>query len=198
MPVNLESQNLMISDFSVLHEIFHPSSTTASIDPKLVLSTGRAPAYLAPDRKGSSLSPAPVPLSVHELEAKPDPGDLDPASHNETQVTALTSVSVSVAAVTPISPDPAITEGKSSPVDIVHLAAEEIRKPLLKFRDESKVAQTSDGVDKSAAAATPQLPSYPGSSVNLSQCPINNLIIVRHLLAVKASSLTILLLCKQH
>ena len=143
MPVNLESQNLMISDFSVLHEIFHPSSTTASIDPKLVLSTGRAPAYLAPDRKGSSLSPAPVPLSVHELEAKPEPGDLDPASHNETQVTALTSVSVSVAAVTPISPDPAITEGKSSPVDIVHLAAEEIRKPLLKFRDtESKVAQT--------------------------------------------------------
>ena len=167
MPVNLESQNLMISDFSVLHEIFHPSSTTASIDPKLVLSTGRAPAYLAPERKGAPLSPAPVPLSVHELEAKPDPGDLDPASHNVTQVTALTSVSVSVAAVTPISPDPVITEGKSSPVDIVHLAAEEIRKPLLKFRDESKVAQTSDGVDKSAAAA-PQLPSYPGSGVNLS------------------------------
>ena len=198
MPVNLESQNLMISDFSVLHEIFHPSSTTASIDPKLVLSTGRAPAYLTPERKGAPLSPAPVTLSVHELEAKPDPGDLDPASHNVTQVTALTSVSVSVAAVTPISPDPVITEGKSSPVDIVHLAAEEIRKPLLKFRDESKVAQTSDGVDKSAAAAAPQLPSYPGSSVNLSQCPINNLIIVRHLLAVKASSLTILLLCKQH
>ena len=144
MPVNLESQNLMISDFSVLHEIFHPTSTSASIDPKLVLSTGRAPAYLAPERKGAPLSPAPapVPLSVHELEAKPDPGDLDPASHSET-VTSLTSVSVSVSAVSPISPDTAITEGKSSPVDIVHLAAEEIRKPLLKFREtESKVAQT--------------------------------------------------------
>ena len=141
MPVNLESQNLMISDFSVLHEIFHPTSTAASVDPRLVLSTGRAPAYLAPDRKGAPLSPAPgpVPLSVHELEAKPDPGDLDPAAHNE-NVTQLTSVSVSVSAVSPISPDPAITEGKSSPVDIVHLAAEEIRKPLLKFRDESKVA----------------------------------------------------------
>lgn len=142
MPVNLESQNLMISDFSVLHEIFHPAST-ASIDPKLVLSTGRAPAYLSPDRKGSSLSPAPVPLSVHELEArveaKPDPGDLDPASQHA--VTSLTSVSVSVSAVSPSSPGPAVAEGKASPVDIVHLAAEEIRKPLLKFRDESKVAE---------------------------------------------------------
>ena len=47
----------------------------------------------------------------------------------------------SEAGATPSSPGPAVAEGKASPVDIVHLAAEEIRKPLLKFRDESKVAE---------------------------------------------------------
>ena len=127
--VNLEQSpnNLMqFSDFSVLHEIFHPATTT-SIDPKLVLShaSSKAPSFLgqgSPGRKDGS--PAPVPLSVHELEqarveAKPEIATLE-------NVTA--------------SPH---HEGKSSPIDIVHLAAEEIRKPLLKLKDESKVAQTT-------------------------------------------------------
>ena len=125
--VNLEQSpnNLMqLSDFSVLHEIFHPATTT-SIDPKLVLShaTSKTPSYLAgsPGRKEGS--PAPVPLSVQELEqarleAKPE-------------IATLENVSA--------SPH---HEGKSSPIDIVHLAAEEIRKPLLKLKDESKVALT--------------------------------------------------------
>ena len=132
--VNLESQNLMqLSDFSasVLHEIFHPATTT-SIDPKLVLSTRTAylpPASISPDIKdhGSSSSPAPVPLSVHELERVDSKPEL---SH-------LVNVAVPVSSSSP--PPSANVGGKSSPVDIVHLAAEEIRKPLLKFKDESKV-----------------------------------------------------------
>ena len=135
--VNLESQNLMqLSDFSasVLHEIFHPATTT-SIDPKLVLTTRTAylpPASISPDIKehGSSSSPAPVPLSVHELERVDSKPEL---SH-------LENVAVPVSSSSP--PPSANVGGKSSPVDIVHLAAEEIRKPLLKFKDESKVQNT--------------------------------------------------------
>ena len=47
------------------------------------------------------------------------------------------NVAVPVSSSSP--PPSANVGGKSSPVDIVHLAAEEIRKPLLKFKDESKV-----------------------------------------------------------
>ena len=133
--VNLESQNLMqLSDFSVLHEIFHPASSTlsstASIDPKLVLATkSSVSSFPSPDRKDVTSSPAPVPLSVHELESrvetKPEIAQLEtvtPTSHGHE---------------TPAG-------GKSSPIDIVHLAAEEIRKPILKLRDESKVKPSSD------------------------------------------------------
>ena len=118
--VNLESQNLMqLSDFSVLHEIFHPATTT-SIDPKLVLTTRTSyiqPTPVSPVSKDAG-SPAPIPLSIQELESKPE------LSHLEN--------------VAP-SPSAAPADGKSSPIDIVHLAAEEIRKPLLKFKDEAKV-----------------------------------------------------------
>ena len=127
--VNLDqsSSNLMqLSDFSVLHEIFHPATTT-SIDPKLVLAgQSKAPSYLlqgSPGRKDGS--PAPVPLSVHELE--------------QARVEAKPEIATLENAVTG-SPH---HEGKQSPIDIVHLAAEEIRKPLLKLKDESKVAQTA-------------------------------------------------------
>ena len=115
--VNLESQNLMqLSDFSVLNDIFHPS-TAPSVDPRLVL-TSRSPSWvppsqLSPSKKDSS-SPAPVPLSVQELERVDTKGP-------------------------PSSP---LRDEKSPPVDIVHLAAEEIRKPLLKLKDEPKVFQT--------------------------------------------------------
>ena len=70
--VNLESQNLMqLSDFSVLNDIFHPSAAS-SVDPRLVLSSRSyvPPSQLSPNKKDptSSSSPAPVPLSVQELE----------------------------------------------------------------------------------------------------------------------------------
>ena len=114
--VNLESQNLMqLSDFSVLNDIFHPS-TAPSVDPRLVL-TSRSPSWvppsqLSPSKKDpSSSSPAPVPLSVQELERVDTKG----------------------------APSSPLRDEKSPPVDIVHLAAEEIRKPLLKLKDEPKV-----------------------------------------------------------
>ena len=112
--VNLESQNLMqLSDFSVLNDIFHPS-TASSVDPRLVLSSRSyvGPSQLSPQKKDlpvSSSSPAPVPLSVQELERVETSSSSSPPRE------------------------------KSPPVDIVHLAAEEIRKPLLKFKDEPKV-----------------------------------------------------------
>jgi len=128
---------MQLSDFSasVLHEIFHPATTT-SIDPKLVLSTRTAylpPASISPEIKdhGSSSSPAPVPLSVHELERVDSKPEL---SH-------LVNVAVPVSSSSP--PPSANVGGKSSPVDIVHLAAEEIRKPLLKFKDESKAGRVA-------------------------------------------------------
>ena len=112
--VNLESQNLMqLSDFSVLNDIFHPSAAS-SVDPRLVLSSRSyvPPSQLSPNKKdhsASSSSPAPVPLSVQELERVETSSSSSPP------------------------------RDKSPPVDIVHLAAEEIRKPLLKFKDEPKV-----------------------------------------------------------
>ena len=156
--VNLESQNLMqLSDFSVLHEIFHPAGPGGgagggagggSVDPKLVLSTGPVPhllSALSPDSAAADrkLSPRPapapvspgsvVPLSVHELETKEFQAQVK-AQRSEAGVE--TSVSVTVQPAPAHSPPGG---GKASPVDIVHLAAEEIRKPLLKFKDESKV-----------------------------------------------------------
>ena len=111
--VNLESQNLMqLSDFSVLNDIFHPSAAS-SVDPRLVLSSRSyvPPSQLSPTKKdpASAPSPAPVPLSVQELERVETSSSSSPPRE------------------------------KSPPVDIVHLAAEEIRKPLLKFKDEPKV-----------------------------------------------------------
>ena len=111
--VNLESQNLMqLSDFSVLNDIFHPSAAS-SVDPRLVLSSRSyvPPSQLSPNKKdpATSSSPAPVPLSVQELERVETSSSSSPPRE------------------------------KSPPVDIVHLAAEEIRKPLLKFKDEPKV-----------------------------------------------------------
>ena len=156
--VNLESQNLMqLSDFSVLHEIFHPAGPGGgagggpggggSGDPKLGLSTGPVPhllSALSPDSAAADrkLSPRPapapspgsvVPLSVHELETKEFQAQVK-AQRSEAGVE--TSVSVTVQPAPAHSPPGG---GKASPVDIVHLAAEEIRKPLLKFKDESKV-----------------------------------------------------------
>ena len=108
---------MQLSDFSVLHEIFQPATT--SIDPKLVLTTRTSyiqPTPVSPVSKDAA-SPAPIPLSIQELESKPE------LSHLEN-----------------VAPSPgAAADGKSSPIDIVHLAAEEIRKPLLKFKDEAKV-----------------------------------------------------------
>ena len=112
--VNLESQNLMqLSDFSVLNDIFHPSPAP-SVDPRLVL-TSRSPSWvppsqLSPSKKEPTSSPAPVPLSVQELERADSRGPPPPSSP--------------------------LRDEKSPPVDIVHLAAEEIRKPLLKLKDE--------------------------------------------------------------
>ena len=162
--VNLESQNLMqLSDFSVLHEIFHPGGPGGgagggagggSVDPKLVLSTGPVPhllSALSPDSAAADrkLSPRPapapvspgsvVPLSVHELETKEFQAQV---KAQRTEGGVETSVSVTVQPAPAPAPAPAHSPpggGKASPVDIVHLAAEEIRKPLLKFKDESKV-----------------------------------------------------------
>ena len=160
--VNLESQNLMqLSDFSVLHEIFHPGGPGGgagggagggSVDPKLVLSTGPVPhllSALSPDSAAADrkLSPRPapapvspgsvVPLSVHELETKEFQAQVK-AQRSEGGVETSVSVTVQPApAPAPAHSPPGA--GKASPVDIVHLAAEEIRKPLLKFKDESKV-----------------------------------------------------------
>ena len=123
--VNLESQNLMqLSDFSVLNDIFHPTAAS-SVDPRLVLSSKSppwaAPSQLSPSKKDptSSSSPAPVPLSVQELERVEGKTDLGQSG--------------------PPPSSPSRGDNKSPPVDIVHLAAEEIRKPLLKFKDEPKV-----------------------------------------------------------
>jgi len=125
--VNLESQNLMhLSDFSVLHEIFLPNSAT-SIDPKLVLPRGYIPniSQLSPLRKDPPAvsPPAPVPLSVQELERVDSKEELGLGDDCE-----------GVPRVNAGSP----LEAKSPPVDIVNLAAEEIRKPLIKLKDESK------------------------------------------------------------
>jgi len=126
--VNLESQHLMhLSDFSVLHEIFLPNTAT-SIDPKLVL---QSRAYLpslpavSPHRKDPPVvsSPAPVPLSVQELERVDSKEGLGIGDDHE-----------GAALVNAGSP----LEAKSPPVDIVNLAAEEIRKPLIKVKDDNK------------------------------------------------------------
>ena len=127
--VNLESQNLMhLSDFSVLHEIFLPNTTT-SIDPKLVLPRTYIPniSQVSPQRKDppGCCSPAPVPVSVQEferVESKEDLGLTEDTAEGVTRVNAGSS-----------------PEAKSPPVDIVNLAAEEIRKPLIKVKDDGKV-----------------------------------------------------------
>ena len=127
--VNLESTNLMhLSDFSVLHEIFLPNSAT-SIDPKLVLhSRPYLPniSQVSPQRKDPPVisSPAPVPLSVQELER------VD--SKEELRLGDDCEGAPRVNAGSPL-------EAKSPPVDIVNLAAEEIRKPLIKVKDDAKV-----------------------------------------------------------
>ena len=133
--VNLESQNLMhLSDFSVLHEIFLPNSSS-SIDPKLVLPRTYLPniSQVSPQRKDPppplDSSPAPVPLSVHELErveSKEELGLEDDCG--EGVVSARVNNEGSPLGV-----------AKTPPVDIVNLAAEEIRKPLLKVKDDAKV-----------------------------------------------------------
>ena len=103
---------MQLSDFSVLNDIFHPSAAS-SVDPRLVLSSRSyvPPSQLSPNKKDPAVSssPAPVPLSVQELERVETSSSSSPPRE------------------------------KSPPVDIVHLAAEEIRKPLLKFKDEPKV-----------------------------------------------------------
>ena len=90
--VNLESQNLMqLSDFSVLNDIFHPSAAS-SVDPRLVLSSRSyvPPSQLSPNKKDPAVSssPAPVPLSVQELErvetsssSSPPAGEVPASGH---------------------------------------------------------------------------------------------------------------------
>ena len=113
-----------MSDFSVLHEIFLPNTgSPAFIDPKLVLQSRSSqyhnPAQLSPDRKESP-GPNIVPLSVQELE------------RNDTKPELVCG---DVAA--PRSP---LHPKSSPPMDIVKLAAEEIKKPLEKVKEDGKVA----------------------------------------------------------
>ena len=127
--VNLEAPGLNLADLSVLQELLLPHPA-ASVDPKLVLRSGGLIPHpspgLAPPPGGvcgttpprpAPPSPTPppppqVPLSVQELER---PGG----------ATQLGS--------------PPRQQGGGSPVDIVNLAAEEIRKPLQKPDDDVKV-----------------------------------------------------------
>ena len=129
--VNLESQNLMhLSDFSVLHEIFLPNST-ASIDPKLVLPRAYLPSIsqVSPQQRKDPppvSSPPPVPLSVQELERV----------DSKAELVGLGDEAEGAPRVNTGSP---LLDNKSPPVDIVNLAAEEIRKPLAKAKDDNKV-----------------------------------------------------------
>jgi len=154
--VNLESQNLMhLSDFSVLHEIFLPNST-ASIDPKLVLPRAYLPSIsqVSPQQRKDPppvSSPPPVPLSVQELERV----------DSKAELVGLGDEAEGAPRVNTGSP---LLDNKSPPVDIVNLAAEEIRKPLAKAKDDNKgrVAWNLAGL-VGHLPDTPGLPHpYPG------------------------------------
>ncbi|XP_023327161.1 uncharacterized protein LOC111700473 isoform X3 [Eurytemora carolleeae] len=167
--VNLESSSFGLGDFSsVLHEIFLPNSTS-SVDPKLVLrSGGFLPPYSSPSPGRNHVTYS-SPGRDHVTYSSPgrdqvsysSPGRdhvtcSSPSSSPVRQVSTYTSLNSPGGGEETPSPSEELSKDEvrppspshrvSSPIDIVNLASQEIRRPSSRREEKGRVAWNLAGL----------------------------------------------------